>query len=298
MAGFDGADFVAGTVTGFRWWTLAAPDFMRHPLAADEHWPPSLLAGMQDDWQPGVNTAICKALSVSNRHARELVPYEPCGCGFWAYWELQSHSMGAGAGKLPVCGVIEGFGQVLIGERGFRAARARIVALHVAVGSLVPLVAAAPETVARPETSTADVLRRHLPASKVYGDGETLDGTRMVPSQDPEHIAWADAWMAVLGDRLGQLYPGARIFENQDELVRRYPSDPAWLEPLNQPGACPICEHVIPAGTDLDTHVYQCSQQYLRLAELKAPAGHTSGTLHSEAGRGFLMRSGVSVCQE
>lgn len=57
---------------------------------------------------------------------RVMIMSGQCGCGFWAYWAVP----GAGRpGREHVYGVIEGSGAVLIGERGFRCERARIVAL-------------------------------------------------------------------------------------------------------------------------------------------------------------------------
>ena len=52
-----------------------------------------------------------------------------CACGFYGYYD-GSNDYGNPA---RVSGVVEGFGEVLIGTRGFRAAKARIVALSIGV---------------------------------------------------------------------------------------------------------------------------------------------------------------------
>lgn len=248
MQGFDGADFVAGTVRGYRWWTLPGPDLSRPPHEADQHWEPALLHGVMDSWKPGENTAVCKAsmrdLDIARVPHVHEVPLEECGCGHWAYWELQHHS-GLQGGNLPVCGVAEGYGNVLIGERGFRAGKARIVALHLAF-TIQPW---APGTGCR----TADILRRHLPDSHVAGDGERLDG----PSEDSRDVAWAEAWMAVIGDRLAQTYPGAQVFETREAMLAAFPADPQLPEP--EPVRCPGCGDVV-AEKETARHAVLCPE--------------------------------------
>jgi len=49
-----------------------------------------------------------------------------CGCGFYAYYD-GSNDYGVQA---PVVGIVEGYGEVIVGTRGFRAQKAKIVALH------------------------------------------------------------------------------------------------------------------------------------------------------------------------
>ncbi len=60
----------------------------------------------------------------SPKPAHDLVSLT-CSCGFWAYFD------GTNAYKdtVSVTGIIEGYGRVVAGTRGFRAEKARIVAL-------------------------------------------------------------------------------------------------------------------------------------------------------------------------
>jgi hypothetical protein len=115
LAGFDGAepDLAIGSVTGVRWWNLAG----------------TALQGVHGPWVMGENTARC-GRRMSHGQDPHPVPEEDCGCGFWAYWTADAagnpHSF-----EVPVLGVIEGYGKTLIGERGFRCAKARIAALHI-----------------------------------------------------------------------------------------------------------------------------------------------------------------------
>ena len=184
MSGFSEAgeeDFAAGTVTGYRWWTLTAPDLTRNPLDAEQDWRPRLLRGQRAEWQPGVNEAACLAGLAGPRAHEDPLPSAGCGCGFWAYWSLAQHNM-ARPGELLVAGVIEGWGRTRIGERGFRCATARILALCL------------PFTISAP-----------------------------VPCTDRAALDWAQAWMAVIEDRLAETYPGVTVFSDQAAMLAKFP---------------------------------------------------------------------------
>ena len=136
-------DLAPGSVFGVRWWSLR-----------DD----GMLGGVMAAWQPGPNTATCLAPASSRRsttlafrhwaagsgpavmpddlmHGESeplpecSVPNEDCTCGFYAFWNPDEQSQVSV--RFPVLGVIEGFGRTLIGDRGFRCEKARIVALHV-----------------------------------------------------------------------------------------------------------------------------------------------------------------------
>jgi hypothetical protein len=129
MPGFDGnaPDLVLGSVTGVRWWHLRMPDFDSVRVSELS------LTGVHasQPWGRGENTARCARMRVpfSQDRTPHEAPEASCGCGFWAYWtppeKPNPHNFG-----VPVLGVIEGYGRTLIGDRGFRCARARITALH------------------------------------------------------------------------------------------------------------------------------------------------------------------------
>ena len=137
LPGFAGKDdLVMGSVTGVRWWKV-------HPGG---------LAGAYGHiWCHGRNEARCGkshpnrwphnvtwingepvALEQPDRPNEENhVPGDHCECGFWAYWDLKENFFSYDNGHILVCGIIEGTGRVLIGERGFRSQYAEITALHV-----------------------------------------------------------------------------------------------------------------------------------------------------------------------
>jgi len=84
--GFDsgGPPVVAGSVTGYRWWTIVAPDLDKSPAHADAEWPRMPLRGAWAPWAPGVNHAACLANAntgaLRDAHDQASVPERVCGC--------------------------------------------------------------------------------------------------------------------------------------------------------------------------------------------------------------------------
>ena len=132
MNDFAGLDFALGSVRGFRSWRID----VEGKLSALHR---------VGQWLPGENRAECQKYpnkeiipdiegeSTSERQERVRVwksshDMDSCEHGFYAYF---------GASNLEdsynpvVSGLIEGYGEVLIGTKGFRAAKARILALSV-----------------------------------------------------------------------------------------------------------------------------------------------------------------------
>jgi hypothetical protein len=242
----DGTELVLGTIRAYRWWTLYAPDLNAPDIpAAAERWQPGWLRGAKDEWHSGVNTAACKFPGSWHRPAD--VPADGCGCGFWAYWRPHPCPLNT-TGALPVFGVIETAGpeaDVIIGEDGCRMSRARIVALHLSLtlqlyrtpadGSYRRLARARLVV----EKERFPVPRRHFPGRVIsIGTDHVPAPLRNAPIPDPEpdpseqEIAEAkvraEAWTAIMGDRLDQMYPGARVFEDGNALLKLFPPDPAY----------------------------------------------------------------------
>lgn len=143
---FTGPAFIAGTLTGIRTWR---PDGCGRLWAYAQRYA----------WTPGVNDARCLGLTALHRQLAEITvtgaqvavamaqPGErmsgrvslvkapkraprphvvaglDCKCGFYAYFtpDAPRHER--------LVGLIEGWGTVTAGTRGFRASKARIVAL-------------------------------------------------------------------------------------------------------------------------------------------------------------------------
>lgn len=123
---FDGkqADFAPGVVTGTR---SFAVDKLGRLLGV----------AYAAVWTPGENTAKCmergdydfitlqpQGVHESGRDAHSMTE---CAHGFYGYYEGSNDYYESGR----VMGVVEGYGETIIGSRGFRAAKARIVALHI-----------------------------------------------------------------------------------------------------------------------------------------------------------------------
>lgn len=156
MSQFDGIDLAVGVVTGAR-------SFEVDQLGR--------LTGVnyKQVWRPGENTAECRkqenyswggflpshftlriesalaagvttTLPTEKKRAKkppianvEQVPepkphtMESCACGFYAYYDGSNDYHAKGR----ISAVVEGYGETLIGTRGFRASKARIVALRI-----------------------------------------------------------------------------------------------------------------------------------------------------------------------
>jgi hypothetical protein len=127
MSDFGGTPLAVGTVTGHRAWNVDHLGRLRgitHPAV----------------WLPGENVAACKGHRGSSMYfgwgvetpekrepcTDEQIPVDSCGCGFWAY-----HA----GGDRPkpsderAIGIVEGYGRTIIGTKGFRSQKARIVAV-------------------------------------------------------------------------------------------------------------------------------------------------------------------------
>jgi hypothetical protein len=200
-------DLAIGTVRGLRQWSLATPDLNSDP--ARTGWMPQPMKGATGAfrWQNGVNEASC------NKDKSHQPPVDvdkngrACGCGFWAYWTIGYLASG-GAMKvdtstaLPITGLIEGTGRTLVGERGFRCQRARIVALAPAFSV---------QTDSPPDYG--DVYRRHLPRSRVVtGSGQAHPGRNATEREIYEAQQRADAWMGIIQDRLQLMYPDSKVY--------------------------------------------------------------------------------------
>lgn len=132
---FSGVDFAVGSVLGHRIFKVNLEGQLT-PISHD---------GI---WYPGENSAVCKAYPSKERvePKREGEDYtefnkrvaawrndhdfEECEHGFYAYFD--GHDNGYTYQNMYVTGVIEAYGDVLIGTKGFRATKAKILALSVA----------------------------------------------------------------------------------------------------------------------------------------------------------------------
>lgn len=136
MTGVDTLPLV-GSVRGYRWWRLGTALDLSSPWRGPIR------------WIPGENEAACLARRrpiVGWKRSRAPhprgSPEVACECGFYALhtipemnespgrsiWEIDACSSGGRHGL--VLGVVEGYGRVLIGSKGWRAHFGRILALY------------------------------------------------------------------------------------------------------------------------------------------------------------------------
>lgn len=285
MDGFDGAPLVAGTASGYRWWTMRAPQLHLDP-GIGASWDPGLLRGQKDIWQPGVNQACCLPPGGGPGHFFHEIPEDSCGCGYWAYWEIQQHDLGA-ANSLPVVGVVRASGQVIMGPRGFRAQKAEIVALHLPFRIEPDLPAFRPEdpvdrmlrglsgrTPARPRRAVPKFTGRVISFPGAPPVPPSLGGPQPAPlppqpapavPPEPEPPGEeevraardrAEAWEAVIADRLQQMYPGAEVCATLDLMKAKYPVTSEYVPPEEQVRSivCPHCGELCEKN-DIHTHV-------------------------------------------
>ena len=208
-----GAPTVAGSVTGYRWWTLPAPDWGSSPARAEENWPHAPLHGYRGPWQPGGGPWHAGCLHGHPAHDPAVVPAERCRCGFYATW-FPVPWPGVGPFTIPVAGVVKGFGQTRLATRGFRCGKARILGLHLSL-TLLPYVSWQ-DYGAQLVTRTMDDGRQVLlPAWVSHAVAQAA-------------VSHADAWLAVVGDRLAGDYPGVRVSETMGDLMTAFPPDPVY----------------------------------------------------------------------
>ena len=124
-----------------------------------------------------------------------------CGCGFWAYWNFDPHEFHLG--EKPVVGIVEGYGKTIRGTRGFRCAKARIVALHCAYEYV-----------------------REIPGNKKQRD-ESQPGWHQVFSADYEQgTADAIARLAQDEEELQRNYPSAKVYSTLEAMMKMHPPGP------------------------------------------------------------------------
>lgn len=106
--------FAAGSVVGLRSFAVT-PDYQLSAVTR------------RVSWIPGQNMARCLRVwwRPPDSHRVGVVG---CSCGFYAYFDGTNDYANMIVG-VSVTGIVEGYGLVTVGSRGFRAEKARIVAL-------------------------------------------------------------------------------------------------------------------------------------------------------------------------
>lgn len=135
ISDFGGVEFALGSVVGHRAWKVTVE---------------GILTGVShtDDWLPGENLAVCHAAPSKEEVSaktedesyaeyaarvnlwRDAHSMGECKHGFYAYSDRPTtHSYFTSDPVL--IGIVEGYGETFIGTKGFRSAKARILAVSV-----------------------------------------------------------------------------------------------------------------------------------------------------------------------
>lgn len=128
---FGQTPFAMGSLIGYRSWTVDR-DGRLHPVSH------------RHNWMPGENVAVCdgyahgriekiegEAWADTNNRAEEWRKSHDmidCEHGFYAYFSPNDRAQRSSP---TVHGVIEGYGETLIGTKGFRCMKAKILAIAV-----------------------------------------------------------------------------------------------------------------------------------------------------------------------
>ena len=171
---FSNVGLALGSVRGARSWVVRIGEQPEKGLLSGLYYPQT--------WYPGENLAMCRKQPPSQGMHPNAVPQRAkgpqeittghlgeCLCGFYAFYDGSNDFYDAESthwtSDIIVAGMVEGYGETLIGTRGFRCTKARIVALMI-----------------RPEQSIYDTVLEHYPGVPVFHDFSAM--IREFPTDD------------------------------------------------------------------------------------------------------------------
>ena len=212
-------DFAAGTVRGVRYWNVIWNVMQSGQLKGNA-------GGI---WLPGENTATC--LTYADHKPPVTVG---CGCGFWAYWSP------AAAGEACVrkdpqaqaVGVIEGYGKTVIGDMGFRSAKARILAV-----ALTEAAISSPGN----WTPPPGFFRRGPAGLDTYRALTASHSSEPLPAEPQE--ADLDARI-ILEAMISDAYPDVTVYTTPEIMLRLCPPTSGYTPPVTR---CRTCGRHLPA---------------------------------------------------
>ena len=201
----DTVPLIAGVVRGFRAWKVNPGGGLRGTFKEYE-------------WTAGLNVAEC--LTEKQSPFPHQMAGLKCNCGFWAYYDTQRNPYYVtAAGWSPlgrvthVLGLVEGWGRVTSGSRGFRCSKARIIAL----------VEQPPPAWSHPGAVSEATLLSLMGLGKVNAIARAVLASLTGPPQGTE-----------TGVRIGRdvrdRYPGIPVFATVTEAIGRYPLTPLPTE--------------------------------------------------------------------
>lgn len=167
-------------------------------------------------WGPDVNEAMCLGGSWFGAPYAGAGMYHPgvptvhCDCGFWAYTTGEHFLSVTGPAAV---GVVEGWGRMVVGPHGFRAQKARIVALAFPRPNVTP-----PPIDTTKRTGLGASLAKWLGIA----EGRTTDGD---PPPTPSLVRAAHPWELVtadLRDAVRAIYP-VPVYDGVGAMLREHP---------------------------------------------------------------------------
>lgn len=226
------AVLVEGALRGYRCWRLRHEGLL-HSVS------------VENSWDRGELTATCLSGSLNLPHdPPERSPVQGCTCGIYAthcpglergYGVPEPPHVPPSAPNVSIPGVVEAWGQVRLGTRGFRAEHARIVALGIADPTDITVTATEWAWQASPEPEFGLSQRRtsesrSLACSVTLGTGsQWLFGTLVhdygLPPEDLRLVArqaLVSEFQAAL-DGIMRRYPGVEIFNDQTSMYEKFP---------------------------------------------------------------------------
>jgi hypothetical protein len=228
---FAGLGFAIGTVKGVRAWDVDKLGRLRAVYKTDAI------------WKPGENVAKCRYNhKETDKYTR--YPMTDCACGFYAFYKDNNEY----ASKHRISGVIEGYGQTVIGTKGFRAEKAKIVALHIPRPKVVafqwPLVGWLRKQGSAGfigPMALAMALFALIPgvgllfSPEAFGWGILLLGVAAVLGYvfaaairadfGPDKDTYNEVLTADLLGRVIHNYPDVELFDSYKEMIAKYPPD-------------------------------------------------------------------------
>lgn len=121
---FDGFDLAVGKALGLRRWKLTTDGYLESPIQTYY-------------WEGGENRAGCDSVMSSAFPAylrEEFHQFKRCSCGFYALSSKERLNDYPG----PIIGVLEGWGKVVIGEKGWRSEKGAVKAIVLPPAKTVP----------------------------------------------------------------------------------------------------------------------------------------------------------------
>lgn len=260
-------DFGLGSVTGYRFWNWHVNPWHAGFRYSDELFNGKdtysyLIGSYRGEWTPGRIEAKCERNNrewtfSSGAYEDGNLVHEPpeyreaCGCGWWAYFDKNRDVSDVLGGhrsnkpsiaqesllgrqdtvKLPVFGVIEGTGRVIIGEKGFRSQFAEVKALCLTNEARELL---SWDVKQIPAVNVDDGNSQSFASWLMHGDGSYgfsayADGVRLDSSLRVDYHKASEAEivsrLTMAEAVLQELYPGAKILPDQKSMVKQFPPD-------------------------------------------------------------------------